>query len=157
MLATLGNRVIKTIVLIVLLLPACLNAQITWTKVTPGVTDPPYFNQWHWVRYNNLNGVTMFWVADNVGGRSSIYSDSLWYFDASTTTMTKIGTNNQPAGGDCVQSTATWPASRHPAGQMFWDSKRHRLISVQGVCGTINQLDMWYFQPNASLSNQTWT
>src|ERR1035438_903386 len=116
----------KIVSFLTVILSTPLVAQITWTKVSSSILDPPYFNQWHWARYDTLNNVTLLWVADNSGGRSSIYSDSLWAFDASTQTLSEIGTNNQPPSGNCVQSSSTWPSSRHPVGQMFWDSKRNR-------------------------------
>jgi len=147
----------RIVFFLMVILSTPLVAQISWTQVSSSIVNPPYFNQWHYARYDTLNNVTLLWVADNAGGRSSIYSDSLWVFNASTQTLSEIGTNNQPASGNCVTSSSTWPGSRHPVGQMFWDSKRNRLLSVEGVCGGINQMDMWYFQANQPLTNNVWT
>ena len=125
------------------------HAQIQWTKVS-GLPNPPYFNQWHWLRYDDLNHVTLLWISDSANGPDSIYSDSLWTYDAVRGVLKQLGSNHQPGSGNCIPDSPTWPGSRHPVGQMFWDSLRHRLVAVEGVCRGFNLPDMWAFEATTS-------
>lgn len=139
-----ASRPVKILLLAFSGIVSQLHGQIQWTKAS--LPNPPYFNQWHWLRYDDFHGVTLLWISDSADGVDSIYSDSLWAYDAVAGTLTKRGSNNQPGTGGCVPNSANWPGSRHPVGQMFWDSLRRSLIAVEGVCRGMNAADMWAYQ-----------
>src|SRR6476646_4060925 len=95
--------------------------QITWRKVWGSPASGSigsYYNGYHDIHYDAYTNRTWIYSTDTTGGPDSIYSSRLHYFNANNSTDTLIGSNNQPAGGGCLPSTATWPYSHHPVGQV---------------------------------------
>ncbi len=142
-------------------------APLVWSKYT--VPAPPYYNGYHRLNYDALNHLVIAFInGDMSGGSYAIYSDSLWTYQAGTHTLTLINSNHQPGtgvrdtngnlvGNGCVQSTPTWPGTRHPVGQVWEDNVRHRLLVIDGVCGTRPTNDMFYFQEQNPQTNKVWT
>jgi hypothetical protein len=132
--------------------------QITWTKAWTGPTtgtSGTFYNGYHDIHYDPFTNQTWVFSTDTTAGTDSIYSSRLHYFNSSAGTDTLVGTSNQPANGGCLSSSATWPYSHHPVGQIWIDSIRHRLWLMEGVGCTFIYPEQWYYQLDNPISGHT--
>jgi hypothetical protein len=97
--------------------------------------DFPLFNGY--LKIRNGGGRTWLYVS----AWATIYSTGLWTFDAVNKSLTLIGHN--PLGSHCDPGTSTWPADRHPIGQMWYDSNRDRFHIWAGPACNHIQFNHW--------------
>jgi hypothetical protein len=132
--------------------------QITWTKAWTGSTSGAsgtFYNGYHDIHYDSFTNQTWVLSTDTATGADSIYSSRLHYFNSSAGTDTLVGTSNQPANGGCLSSSATWPFTHHPVGQIWIDSIRNRLWIMEGVGCTFIYPEQWYYQLDNPISGHT--
>jgi len=132
--------------------------QITWTKVWATPANGPigsFYNGYLDVHYDAFTRKTWIYSTDTTAGPDSIYSSRLHYFDSNTNSDTLVGSSNQSSTGSCLGSSATWPFTHHPVGQIWVDSIRHRIWTMEGVGCTFIYPEQWYYQLDNPISGHS--
>jgi Bacterial Ig-like domain (group 1) len=111
-------------------------AAVTWVQQqhTPGW---PGFNGYHTIRYDPVSQRTIIYAVPY--GSGSIYSQALFFYNASNNTFTSL---SSPYGtlltDTCPANTPTWPSDRHPYAQIAVDTNRNRMWMYGGANQTCN-------------------
>ncbi len=114
---------------------------------------PMYFSAWMRPLYDPVSHTTLFYVNDQ---GNSIYSNSMWSWNATTATLTKIWTSGT-TGANGSSCDPTGPRDRHPIGQQVIDTRRSRMWIFGGpnqTCGSPQ--DLWYLSLTATPTSDTW-
>jgi len=139
---------IKTVLFLLFAVTAfCQN--ISWRRVYVSPKTGAfgnYFNGYHDIRTNTVTGNVEILSTSTGSGSFDIYSSRLHEFNPSNFVDTLLTDNGQTGSGPCVQGTLFLPGSRHPVGQLWFDSIRNRLWIMEGVCSSVIPADMYYYQ-----------
>lgn len=131
----------------------------TWTHYDGATLNPPYFTSWNYANYDPVSKTTLHYVNDQ---GNSIYSNSLWSWNAGTNSIIKIGTSGSTGsnGSSCPGNTSSWPGDRHPVGQNVIDYVHNRMFLFGGTdyngCMVVWQ-DMYRMSLNTNPALDTWT
>jgi hypothetical protein len=124
-------------------------APVTWRKSSTPVNH--YSIQYQQWRYDPIGQTTIMYQNDN----SSIYSNGIWHFKATSDTMLLLGTSGSTSQV-CPNDTGTWPGDRHPVGDTAIDTRRNVMWLSGGVCGGVTRTDVYQLLLNANPANNTW-